>query len=738
VSELAGLRTNPIFNEKYCCMKKILLGLSCSISLFASSDSIAQAPATKQTPVVDTYYGKQVTDNYRWLEDMNSKEVQDWFKAQHDYTDSWLDKISGRDELLADFKKLNALKPANINSLTRKSNRYFYKKTLPAENVGKLYYRNGKDGKEILLYDPTANSKGKTFSINYFVPSEDGKKIAFGLAEGGAEVATIYIMNVDTKKMYPEKIYPSWFGVSSWTPDNKGFIYTIQATGDNKSMDMLTNTRALYHVPGTDPKNDLELLSLKKYPSLGIVPEDLCFVYYTEDFKYVIGLLAGVNQDINCFYAPADELLKQTISWKRLLKKEDHVTNFVVDRDNIYMLTYANAPKYKIVKSSLSSFSVNDASVVMAEGKDKIDGIARSKDYLLVTYTDGINATAKQYNLHSGKSDWVKLPFGGSAFLGPYDITNNDCLIYLTSWTQPFTLFDYDPATAKTAKSIFNVPVKYPGVDDLVVEETEAKSHDGVMVPLSIVYNKKVKKDGSASCLLSGYGAYGSSATPYFSEMNLALLNRGIVLAFAHVRGGSEKGDSWYKAGYKTTKPNTWKDFIACGEYLVKNNYTSTSRLIGMGTSAGGILIGRAITERPDLFAAAISNVSCSNALRFENTPNGLNNAREFGTVKDSVECMALYEMDAFQHIKEGTKYPAVICVGGMNDPRVIAWQPGKFAAALQNATTSGKPVLLDVNYDNGHFTEDKSVTFRNFANMFAFALWQTGHPSFQMKNKAF
>jgi prolyl oligopeptidase len=719
-------------------MKKIMFALLLPAASMLAPDSIAQPPITKKITVTDTYYGMQVTDNYRWLEDMNNKEVQDWFKAQHDYTDSWLDKISGRDALYEDFKKLNALKPANINNLTRKANRYFYKKTLPAENVGKLYYRDGKNGKEILLYDPLAKANGKTYSINYFVPSEDGKKLALGIAEGGAEVATIYIINVDNKTMYPEKIYPSWFGVSGWTQDNKGFIYTIQATGDNKSMDMLTNTRSMYHIAGTDPKNDKELLSLKKYPSMGIVPEDLCFVYYTEDFKYIIGLLAGVNQDMNCFYAPAAELLKPAIEWKRLFKKEDHVTNFAADGDNIYMLTYSNAPKYKIIKSNLTHFSVSNANVVIQEGKDKIDGLARSKDYLLITYTDGINATAKQYNMRNGSTTSVKLPFGGSAFLGSYDIKNNDCLIYLTSWKQPFTLFDYDPGTAKTSKSVFNIPVKYPGTKDLVVEETEAKSHDGVMVPLSIIYNKNVKRDGSASCLLDGYGAYGISATPYFSEMNLALLNRGIVLAFAHIRGGSEKGDDWYKAGYKTTKPNTWKDFIACGEYLVKNNYTTNSKLIGMGTSAGGILIGRAITERPDLFGAAISNVSCSNVLRFENTPNGLNNAREFGTVKDSVECMALYEMDAFQHIKEGTKYPAVICVGGMNDPRVIAWQPGKFAAALQNATSSNKPVLLDVNYDNGHFTEDKSVTFKNFANMFSFALWQTGHPAFQINHKAF
>lgn len=252
------------------------------------------------------------------------------------------------------------------------------------------------------------------------------------------------------------------------------------------------------------------------------------------------------------------------------------------------------------------------------------------------------------------------------------------------------------------------------------------------MMPLSIIYNKNVKKDGSAVCYMYGYGAYSISMTPYFSPLDLALLNKGIVLAVSHVRGGSEKGDDWYKAGYKKTKPNTWKDFIACGEYLIKNGYTSAGKLIGEGTSAGGILIGRAITERPDLFAAAISNVGCNNALRMENSANGSANTPEFGTVKDSAECMALHEMDAMQHVKEGVKYPAVVCIAGMNDPRVVAWQPAKFAAALQNASTSGKPVLLQVNYDNGHFTEEKKVTFRNFANMYSFVLWQAGHPDFQ------
>ena len=336
-------------------------------------------PATRQIPVTDIYFGKSVIDNYRWLEDMDNKQVQDWFKAQHNFTDSLLDRIPGRDSLFNEFNKYDALASAEISGIKRKAGRYFYKKTLPDEKVGKLYYREGKEGKEILLYDPLKEDKTKSYSINYFVPSEDGKKVAFGIAEGGAEVATIHIMNVDTKTLYPETIYPSWFGLSGWSPDNKGFIYTIQASGDNKSMNMLTNTRAMFHVAGTDVKNDKEILSLKKYPQLGIVPEDLCFVSYSEDFNYIIGTLAGVNNELNCFYAPASSLLLPEIQWKRLLKKEDQVTNIVVDGDDVYMLTYKGASRYKIMKSNLKDFSVKNATSSLQKGKIPFKALREQK-----------------------------------------------------------------------------------------------------------------------------------------------------------------------------------------------------------------------------------------------------------------------------------------------------------------------------------------------------------------------
>jgi prolyl oligopeptidase len=353
----------------------------------------------------------------------------------------------------------------------------------------------------------------------------------------------------------------------------------------------------------------------------------------------------------------------------------------------------------------------------------------------LIVHSDGINNHLSKYNLKTKKTSDVKLPFIGTIGISCMNAKTNNCILGITSWNKPYTEYDYDAATDTFKPGSFNKPSVYPAeYMDLQTEEVEVKGHDGVMIPLSIIYKKGLKKDGSNACLMDGYGAYGYSASPWFSVMENALAVRGVVIAFPHIRGGSEKGEEWYRAGFKVTKPNTWKDFISCAEYLVAKGFTSREKLAGTGTSAGGILISRAITERPDLFAAAICNVGCANAMRGEFGANGPVNTPEFGTVKDSIECKALYEMDGMQHVVDGTKYPAVICVAGWNDPRVIAWEPGKFAAALQNASTSGKPVLMKVNYDNGHFTEDKKVTWANFADQFAFVLWQCGHPAFQMK----
>ncbi len=718
-------------------MKKFIALLS-SISCYTLAFAQYNYPSTKTVDSSNTYFGVTYQDPYRWLENFKDTEVVSWFKQQADLSNSILNKISGRDELIAEWKMLDKLQPPQIHSRDYKNGRIFYRKTMPGENVSKLYYREGMSGKEQLLFDPTTYMKGKTLSIQSVLPSYDGKKIAISYSESGAEISTIKVMDVATKAFLPESIFPSWFGPISWTFDNKAFTYFSQKTGDNTSPEFELNTKTRLHKLGDDIKNDLDFMSNESYPGLDIKANELPFAGLNKDSRnFIFADLANVRNEMFTYYAPVSQLYTGKIDWKILCKPEDKIVRGreIINND-VYAITYKDAKKYKLLHTTLSNPDWKNAETIAEEKHDQtLQSISHCKDFLFLTYSDGINTHIYKYNFKTKKTTGIKLPYSGSAYIFCLDNKTNNCIAGITTWNKPYTEFNYNAGTDIFSPGTFNKePVYPPAYNDLEVKEVEAKGHDGEMIPLSIIYKKGTKLDGKNVCLMDSYGAYGYSMSPYFNELENSLAIKGVVIAIPHVRGGSEKGEEWYKAGYKATKPNTWKDFNSCAEYLIEKGYTSADRLAGTGTSAGGILISRAITERPDLYAAAICNVGCANAMRMEFAPNGPANIPEFGTVKDSIECRALYEMDGVQHVVKNTKYPAVICIGGWNDPRVIAWEPGKFASALQNATTSGKPVIMKVNYDNGHFTEDKSVTFANFADQFAFAMWQCGHPDFQLK----
>lgn len=690
-------------------------------------------PPTKTVDASDTYFGKAYLDPFRWLEDLKDKDTEAWFKAQADLTDGLLAKIPGRDALVQEWLALDKLKPAAYSEITYENGRVFYKKTLGGENVGKLYFREGWNGAEKLLLDPATYQPGVTTTINSFVPSWDGKYVVLGLTSSGAEWSELRVLDVNRKTLLPESLNPS-YGANGWTKDSKSFFYDAGKVTDIKSMDIELNRKTKLHKLGTDFATDRDIFSDESNPELGITAKESPSAYIDESYPdYLIGSVSTVQQEMKLFYAPVAALKAKKIEWNVLCKPSDNlVRGFAFYGDYVYAISHTGAPKFKLIRTSVKHPDWEHAETVLPEAADTIQAITRTKHYLLVDYSDGVVCRVVKYDLTTGKTSEVKLPASGTVSVSCPDWKTDRCLVYITSWTSPLTIYDYDAKKETFAKSIFNSAVVYPGFENLVSKEVEVPGHDGTMIPLSIIYQKGIVLDGSNSCLMRGYGAYGISANPGFTILN-SVANHGVVLAYAHIRGGSEKGEAWYKAGYKTTKPNTWKDFISCGEYLVQNGYTSPSKLTGSGTSAGGILISRAITERPDLFAAAICNVGCANAMRMEFSANGPPNIPEFGTVTDPVECQALYEMDGVQHVTKGVKYPAVMGVGGWNDPRVPVWQPGKFVAALQSATTSGKPVLMKVNYDNGHFTEEKIVTFKNFAGQFAFLLWQTGHKDFQL-----
>lgn len=264
-------------------------------------------------------------------------------------------------------------------------------------------------------------------------------------------------------------------------------------------------------------------------------------------------------------------------------------------------------------------------------------------------------------------------------------------------------------------------------------------SWDGTRVPLSIVHRKGVELDGDRPTTVVGYGAYGSSSSPRSDAWRRVWYERGGVLATCHVRGGGELDEDWHDAGVQATKPNTWKDFIACAQYLVDHKYTSPRKLVGVAVSAGGIMLGRAIEERPDLFAAALAGFPAADMLRFEATANGPSNIAEFGSTRTEAGFRSLYAMSPYANVKDGVKYPAVLIATGINDPRVSPWLPAKFAARLQAATASGKPVLLSVDYDAGHgglggLTARQTDVLR--ADEVGFELWQIGDPAFQPRRQ--
>jgi prolyl oligopeptidase len=689
-------------------------------------------PPTKTVEASDTYFGKTYNDPYRWLEDLKDPAVEAWFKAQAQLTDGLLAKIPARDALVQEWLALDKLKPASYADITYENGRVFYKKTLGGENVGKLYIRQGWDGAEKVLFDPGAYKAGVTTTINSFVPSWDGKYVALGLTSGGAEWSEIRVLAVDGGTLLSESIYPS-YGVNGWMKDNKSFFYDAGKVTDLKSLEIELNRKTRVHKLGSSVAADIDIFSNESNPELGIAPKEMPGASIDESYpEYLVGSVSTVQNEMRIYYAPVSELKKKKINWDVVCQPSDNLVRGMTFHGNyIYAVTHEGAPKYKVIRTSVKHPDWKHAQTVIPEGADSIQSITKSRHYLLVVYSNGVVCRLVKYDLASGKITEITLPMSGTASVSCPDWKTDRCLVDITSWTAPLKIYDFDAQKDTWAKSIFNTDVSYPGFEDLVSEEVEVPGYDGTMIPLSIIYKKGLPLDGSNSCILTGYGAYGMSATPYFSILR-SVAARGVVLAVAHPRGGSEKGEAWYKAGFKTTKPNTWKDFISCAEYLVKKGYSSPQKLAGTGTSAGGILITRAVTERPDLFAAAVCNVGCANAMRMEFSPNGPVNTPEFGTVKDPIECQALYEMDGVQHVQKGVKYPAVMGVGGWNDPRVAAWEPGKFVAAVQADTTSGKPALMKVNYDDGHFTEEKMVTFNNFASQYAFMLWQTGHKDFQ------
>ena len=693
-------------------------------------------PATKTVEVKETLWGVTIEDPYRWLEDIKNQEVLDWMKAQANFTNAQLAKISNQDVIFNKMKTYDKMKSVEFGPFAKAGGKYFYNKRLPAEQVSRFFMQDIKTGKETLIFDPEQFIKGKILE-HHAVISADGSRVILEVSESGSEISDLYIYDVATKKYLDDKIpHASWsefFGES-----NSEFTYLAFKNYDVHDKEILHNMPCKIHKIGTPVSEDRVLVSSKQNPELEIDPSAFPSIVAYPNTPYMFLGKFTVENNYSLYYALKSELNNSKINWKPFCTEKDEIIDINVHGDHIYYVSTKGNPYSNLFQLDMKAPDLKNAKLIYSGNAEwKLSETSLGKDNLLFTISKNeLIRKSKYLNFKTGKIKEIKLPVEGNVFGKSYSYMDNEVALITTSWNQPYTIYTYDLTKEELTANPFEMKYNYPFLKDLVAKEVEIPSHDGAMVPLSILYDKtKVKLDGSDIVYMFGYGSYGMSISPRFLDELSVLLDYGVILVISHVRGGGEKGKDWYLAGKKSTKPNTWKDFIASAEWLIENKYTSPEKLAITGGSAGGILIGRAVTERPDLFAVAIPTVGCLNALRMEFSPNGPANVPEFGTVEIEEEFKSLLAMDAYQQTKKDVKYPAQIITTGFNDPRVASYIPAKYAARMQAYNTSNKPIFLDVDYTSGHFGATKiDDYYREEAKIMAFVLWQTGHPDFQIK----
>ncbi len=683
-------------------------------------------PVARVEPVTETFFGNTVTDPYRWMENPKDKDWEPFMRGQADFARAHLDAIPGRDvigrrvsELSGDLEVIGGIQVAG--------DLVFIEKRPEGANNYQLFVRDGFEGKDRLLIDPEARTRGDVHhAMNYWRASPDGKYTMYGMSPSGSENAVIEIMEVASGGILPERIDRAQYAWPQWLPDSSGFFFNRRAEGVKPgTTDYYKHSVCWIHKLNTDPATDIRVLARGQFPDVPVAEIDFPFAFTVTGSNYVIGaLVAGVQNELTLYVNTLEAAARGQGGWKRICVPDDKVTDLAWRGDDIYLLTYKNAPRYRVLHVKATSPAVATAKEVVPQSDVVIKGLLAAKDAIYIRdLSDGIGTFRRMTD--DGTIVPVALPYAGSIGNTFSDASQTGVSFGLQSWTRPNAIFRTDD----TGKIMATTVAAKPTVDTSAFESVEvlATAKDGVTVPLSIVFKRGLTRDGSAPTLLEGYGAYGINSDPEFTPTMIAWLERGGVWATAHVRGGGERGREWHEGGRLLTKPNTWGDLIACAEHLIAERWTRAARLAINGRSAGGITVGRAMTDRPDLFAVVIANVGVHNTLRAEFSPNGPPNVPEFGSVTTREGFKGLYAMDSTVHVKTGVKYPATLLTTGMTDPRVEPWEVAKMAAHLQAATASGRPVLLRVEFQAGHgIGSTRAQRDAETADMFAFILEQT------------
>ena len=703
---------------------KKLLRLFLSVCLltafaFAQTAPIPKPPDTPRRPVTDEYSGVTVTDDYRWLENWDDPAVKQWSAAENARTRDYFDRLPARPAIKDRLKQLIAGGSASYFNLRFRAGMLFAEKYQPPQQQPTLVVMRSADdpASARVIFDPnTASAKG-SLAMDFYAPSFGGKYVAAALSENGSEDAAAHVIEVATGKelgdVVPRVNFATAGGSIAWKADSSGFYYTRYPQGDERPAEDANFYQQVYfHKLGTDPRQDTYVIG-KDFPRIAEIQ-----LHTSDDGNWLLASVA--NGDGGQF---AHYLMDADGKWTQITHFEDGIVSvkFGVD-PALYLLSRKEAPRGQLLRLPLNHLDLAEAKVVVPQtpggvaesDRASIENFIPTVDRLYVIDIIGGPSRVRVFGRKATERSqrgvppvfepMGEVPLPPISSVGQVVPTGGgDVLFFTSTYLNPPAWYRFDAVEGKAVRTaLFQTsPVHF---DDAEVVRDFAISKDGTRVPVNIIRRKGTRLDGANPTLLYGYGGYGISEQPYFLGSSARLwLDQGGVYVDANLRGGAEYGEEWHLAGNLTRKQNVFDDFLACAQYLIDQKYTSPAHLAILGGSNGGLLLGAAFTQRPDLFRAVVSEVGIYDMLRVELDPNGAFNVTEFGTVKDPDQFKALYAYSPYHHVKDGTAYPAILMPTGENDHRVNPMQSRKMIAGLQAADSSGHPILLRTSSSAGH-----------------------------------
>jgi prolyl oligopeptidase len=704
--------------------------LPCVLLMVASAgaQTLGPPPATPKKPVVDEYYGVKVTDDYRWLENWDDSAVRTWSDAQNQRTRAYLDGLAVREPIRKWLREVANATSVSYYAISLPRDVFFAMKVQPPKNQPFLIILKSLDdlGSERVILDPNQlNPKGTT-AIDFYVPSLDGRYVAVSLSEGGSEEGTVHIYDVATGKetgdAIPRVNKGTGGGSVAWNSDGSGFFYTrYPADGERPKEDLDFYQQIYFHKVGTPVSADSYSIG-KEFPRIA---ETLMHTSY--DGRYVLAQVANGDGGQFAYYL-MDLSVGRTGEWTQVAQFSDKITQAVLGKDQaLYLLSLNDAPRGKVLRLPLEKPALANAETVVPQSDAAIQAFVPSVTLLYVIDSMGGPSRVRVID-QKGHAKGEVPTLSTSAVYGATSLRGDDLLYENESYLTAGAFYRYDASTGKATRTALyqTSPVNF--IDAEVVQEW-AVSKDGTKIPMSVVRKKGIKLDGSAPTLLTGYGGFNISLAPFFDPTVRLWLDRGGVSVVANLRGGGEYGEKWHHAGNLTKKQNVFDDFAACAQHLIDAGYTKQANLAIIGGSNGGLLMGAELVQHPVMYRAVVSFVGIYDMLRNEVvTANAIFNITEYGTVKDALQFQALYAYSPYQHVVDGTAYPAVLFLTGANDPRVNPANSRKFTARLQAASSSKAPVLLRTSSNTGHGIDsslDEQV--EEGADVWAFLFTQLG-----------